>query len=543
MIRTWGARLNHIDGRALFISLFALHLTVTLVSKTVFGISITDIPDRLTVWDWYWQTLPYGLLRDELLTSIWHLHAQPPLFNLFGGVLIKLFGPGHLEAMHYTHALLGALACGMLFIIAERASGSRPLALIVALAAVFNPALILYEGYMLYTVLTTFLIVLLLFWLALYAGSRRPAYLYAFVFSANLLVLTRSLYHPLFLLAILALVALLATRRRTVVIAALICTLGFGWASKNAVQFGFFGTSSWGGLNLWRAVSAAYDESELDTLAAIGIIDPLVIQYGDFTRPISYVDAGFNRRTPVRALANNDYNNINMPDIAAVYGRSAGRLLLLEPGRHLDQIAYNYTLFACPSTRYKHLTFNAPKIAPLVTLYEDGFYAAGLFERLRIPAGPDIHVCSALHYVIPGGLFAYGLLLLAAARYRLRDGRAFIQRDALMVAMWLIIGYTVFVGAVFEVSENVRFKFPVELPLWAFTLTLLYRGVMVVRAQIATRTHTSDQAEMPLLPPPSMPEPPAPYRRPWRVIAGLLTFSAAVLALTAGLWRQPRRER
>lgn len=533
MIREW-------DGRVLFICLFGLHLTVTLIAKTVFGVSIIDIPDSLVNWDWYWQTLPYGLLRAELLPSIWYLHSQPPLYNLVGGLLIVIFGQGHLEALHYVHALLGALSCGMLYVIAEQASGSRPLALIIGLAAVFNPALILYEGYLLYTLLTTFWIILLLFWLALYRESRRSAYLYAFVLSANLLVLTRSLYHPIFLLAILGLVALLAERRRILVIAVLICALGFGWAIKNTIQFGFFGTSSWGGLNLWRSVSAAYDDSELAALAMAGIIDPLLISHGPFTLPSSYTAFGFDRQGAVAALNNDDYHNINMPDIAAVYGASAGRLLLLEPDRYFDQIAHNYTLLACPSTRYKHMAFNAPKIAPLVAVYEDVFYAAGLFEALRVPSGDNIYACSALHYVIPAGLLAYGLALLAATRYDLRDVRAFIRRDSVMVGMALVIGYTAFVGSVFEVSENVRFKFPVELPLWAFTLTLLYRGWGWLGTQIVLPRRGVESVVSPI--PALRLEHPVPYSRSWRTIAGLLIISAALLAIITRLWCQKGRD-
>jgi hypothetical protein len=38
----------------------------------------------------YWQILPYHLLRDELWTSLWYLHSQPPLFNLLLGLAFQV---------------------------------------------------------------------------------------------------------------------------------------------------------------------------------------------------------------------------------------------------------------------------------------------------------------------------------------------------------------------------------------------------------------------------------------------------------------------
>ncbi|HET7523739.1 MAG TPA: hypothetical protein VFJ79_06310, partial [Acidimicrobiales bacterium] len=32
-----------------------------------------------------WQLLPLGLLRHDLGRSLWNLHSQPPLYNLFCG--------------------------------------------------------------------------------------------------------------------------------------------------------------------------------------------------------------------------------------------------------------------------------------------------------------------------------------------------------------------------------------------------------------------------------------------------------------------------
>ena len=66
-----------------------------LVVVSVFAVS------RLAAWaagvrfdasilTWYWQFLDVELLRHDLARSLWYLHAQPPLFNLFLGSVLKL---------------------------------------------------------------------------------------------------------------------------------------------------------------------------------------------------------------------------------------------------------------------------------------------------------------------------------------------------------------------------------------------------------------------------------------------------------------------
>jgi len=118
-------------------------------------------------------------LRFNSAESIWDLHSQPPLFNLYGAFFGRLFHPDHLWYMHYSDMVLGSLLSGMMWFIALEFSGSRPLAFVTALALSLNPALVLYEAYPLYTLLAAFLLVLTLFCLALFSLGKRwgPRYL------------------------------------------------------------------------------------------------------------------------------------------------------------------------------------------------------------------------------------------------------------------------------------------------------------------------------------------------------------------------------
>src|SRR5262245_2635671 len=62
---------------------------------------------------WYWQYLDPSLLEKKLLGSLFYLHSQPPLFNLFLGVIAKVFPPeARDEAFAAIYYLAGyALYC------------------------------------------------------------------------------------------------------------------------------------------------------------------------------------------------------------------------------------------------------------------------------------------------------------------------------------------------------------------------------------------------------------------------------------------------
>ncbi len=60
-----------------FWGVFSFHLLVALYYKEIVGINIEADPKRNT-WDWFWQTLPADLLRNDMLRSLWNLHSQPP---------------------------------------------------------------------------------------------------------------------------------------------------------------------------------------------------------------------------------------------------------------------------------------------------------------------------------------------------------------------------------------------------------------------------------------------------------------------------------
>ena len=235
-----------------------------------------------TIWWNLWQFLPREALLQEPLTSLWLLHAQPPALN----ALLALF----LQAE--THGLAGAQACASLVMIATglaalliwmetawRILHSVVLALLIVLLLAINPAFDFFGVSFYYPNMVLCLLGLIL--LAGLAWARSPGAarfaLLALLLCA--LVYTRSLWHPIIGVGMLALAACYLRARcgalaRSLLPGALLFLLiAGGWCLKNQILFNTAGFSSWLGINirndafpdtpLWKFVSGLEYEQDL----------------------------------------------------------------------------------------------------------------------------------------------------------------------------------------------------------------------------------------------------------------------------------------
>ncbi len=437
-----------------------LHALLAALYVAFFELTIL-VDSKLSDWDWFMQTLPLDALRRDLWGSLWFLHAQPPLLNLAGGILIQGFYPHHLEALHLFHVLLGALICGLFYLLAAHFVTRRWIAVAWALILAFNPALYLYEAYVLYEVLTAFLVLATLAALLWHWQRQTPAALYAFLLALNLLILTRSVYHIVLLAPALLLVWWLApapTRRRVMLTGALICLLSLGWYAKNLVLFDTFSASSWSGIGLWKAASRGDKLPELPALVAAGVLDAAVVAKGAFAPPSAFVPYGFDQVSAIAVLANDDFNNINIPAISALYGRNAQRLITHLPAEYARTVYLSYLQFSQPAARFKHLAPNAEEIPWHVALYADLLQGAAVMGRYG----------TLQFFLLPLAIFLYVVRFTrqsVAARGRLA---AVVRADPVIFWCALIIVYTTLVSITMEYGENDRFKFLVEYPIWLF---------------------------------------------------------------------------
>lgn len=240
--------------------------------------------------DYGWQIVPWDTLTADPLRSVWFLHVQPPLWNLTLGGLAWLSPLSDAVTLLVLQAAVGALlAAGStrLGMLLGLAAGP---ATVVALVATLHPEVLKNAFDPTYELVAAALVV----WtvvavgraVATRGGGRWPLVL---VTVATALVLTRSLYHPVWLVAVVA-VALLAGagrrlgRRRMLVLALVPFVLVGGWMLKNQLLFERATLSSWFGMNLQRAVIPVLDTDDLDAMLDSGRLSDVarIGPFGDF---------------------------------------------------------------------------------------------------------------------------------------------------------------------------------------------------------------------------------------------------------------------
>lgn len=460
---------------ALFAVVFSVHVLVGAAYKELRGVTIDPGPGF--DWDASWHLMPLDLLRDRLLETLWYLHAQPPLHNLLCGVFIKLFYPHHIAAMHYPQIMIGGLIAGMTYVILERFSGRRLAGFVFAILLALNPSLFLFEAQAAYDLLTAFLVTASVFFLALFDGRKRLWYALGFVLSLNLLMLTRSLFHPILFLAAIPIVCIAAGNkwRRTLAAALALCLLSIGWYAKNYVLFGVFSGSSWGGQNLWTNVSANYDRRGIEELIRAGAIDRTVLDVLVWRRPDAYRAYGFAAESRVPALARNNYNNVNIPAISDMYMRNALGLMRYSPGHYLVNVAKAYRIFCQPTSRTKYVLENARRMswheAFVSQLLQGEYFTSRLAPWFR---GKDPFF-SLWFLAIPALFAAYAVRLTRRCGKSWVAWRAYLETNSALLFAAVIILYTLVIGCTCDYGENGRFKFAVEPVLWSFLIAMFYQ--------------------------------------------------------------------
>lgn len=459
-------------------TLFAVHLLVGGILYLIFDIRMS--PDH--PFDYYWQALPEDSLAfSRLPESLWYLHAQPPLYNLYGALFINLFPDQYLLPMHIANLIISGLMVCLFYALVLHIVERPGMAFVISLVVQSDLTWFLYAAFLNYTLLTAFFILLSGFLLVYGSDYRR---LYAFIAVLNLVVLTRALFHPLLLIPAAVLAAILAGAywRRVLLVTLVISGVSFGWVFKNAVVFGFWGTTSWTGQNLWHIVSEAYPPDELEALAGSGIIPPFAAVVPAFSRPSAYVPFGFDRESESDVLRGDHYNNINILDISDSYLDASLRLIRRNPFRYLTMVAKAYLRYTSPISNYWHEAFvpNVERVEPLHQVQTEIIEGQGLFRQFF---GYEIDG-SFLTLLLPLILLGYGFMIVWGIGLSPVGWVTTIRQNPLGVYFLCLVVYAVTVSITTEFGENMRFRLLVHYPI--LLLTIHFIKVMIIRANRLT---------------------------------------------------------
>jgi ubiquinone/menaquinone biosynthesis C-methylase UbiE len=425
----------------------------------------------------FFQIIDPELLRHRLFESLYYLHAQPPGFNLYAGVLLKLFPIHYAIAFHALYLVLGAAICCLLYHLMS-ACGVRS-SIAFALSALFtvSPGVVMFENFFLYEYLVLFLLIAAAAALYHFFQRKSPAYAAAVISCVFLLVLIRSHFQLIFLFAVFACLVYFGKPRRRAVLAvgSLPVLLAFAFYVKNWLLFGTLSGNTWMGMNMDVITSHQLTPREAQDLIHAGIISPVSLI--DAGAPISAY-ASFITPAPKTGIPVLDeqwtstgvtnFNNIAFLQVDRYYIRDGLAILRHYPRAYLRSIEKAWFSYFLPTGDFPNFDLNRPKIRRIDRFFNVVFFGQwkDASDRKRLGALAESgHSLGLILYTGTFLIIGLPLLWLGGIRYLIVGWRKKTLDGATvgtLVFLLFTIAYLTAVANFLSSFESNRYRFQVD---------------------------------------------------------------------------------
>jgi hypothetical protein len=438
------------------------------------------------------QFLDLALLKTRLLESVYYCHMHPPLFNLFVGLLVKLFPAHYGLAQHVVYALGGALASVLLYGVMIKLLVAPKLAAVLTIVFVTAPGCVFYEDFPMYEY--PIMVLLLVASALLYRLLEQPGAGRAFWFflALALLCLLRSIFHlGYFVLIAIALAVWLPKARRAVLIGCLApLILVLALYAKNWVVFGMFSSSSWLGINMASCTTHQLTPQEKESLvksgevSSIALIEPpsAVADYAPYVGAVPHTGIPVLDEA-VKSTGGGNFNNLTYLRVDPLYRRAAMQVLRHRPVAYLRSVLIAWFCYFLPPTDYFQFGPNREAIPGLERLYNRVLY--GQFrETSRKGLRALLAEGHALSLPLYTGTFLMVLLpliLVGTLVCLIRDCRkrtATLAQTGLTAFLWFNTVWIMGVSNFLASFENNRYRFPTD-PLYVALLAMLIQRTWV----------------------------------------------------------------
>ncbi len=459
----------------------SVHLLVR-VAVWLGGVGLTTLP--LTG---YWQTADLALLRTEPVTTVWHLHAQPPLWNLVVAVVEQLPTSLHHPVFRLLLMLAGLTVVLAVWTVARRL-GVRPrVAAAAALVVSLSPSLLGYELFVFYTLPVAALLAAVVVAADRFEVAADPRWLAAAAALAATVALTRSLFHLAWVVVMVVVLVVWHGRRpspRTLAAAALPVLVVVAWYARVAALTGTFGASTWLGMSLAKVTVAHLDAAELEALVAAGEIDAIALRPA-FQAPYHYADlVVLPEPTGVAILDEvatssgvRNLHNLGVPAVSDAYARAARQVVAARPGVLVTQLQQGTCFYLRPG----HASDQVAAVHDELDWWRTAWDRVVLLQlREDTSKRCDLGALSAqgLASTSPtAAVLVLAPIVLGVAALLRRVRRRERPGDLALAVMGLTVGYVTVATTLLEVGENYRFRFLVE-PLGWIALAVVVERVL-----------------------------------------------------------------
>ena len=402
-----------------------------------------------------YQYLDPTVLREDLARGLYYLHAQPPLFNFFLGVVVKIFPESYATVFS---VLYGAMALAMLLGMAwlmRRFQISDGLSGAVCLLFVLSPGFPVYRHWLFYTLPVAFLLVSSVVALTVYLEKSSRAALVTFSGLVLAIMMTRSVFHPLWLVIAVAALAPFVhkrlERKRFLIACAVPLLMTNLLFLKNYVLVGSYSGSTWLGLSLTKRWPLS--QREVAKLKSQGKL-PEFWQRRPFQEPDDYQRFGFFQNgtsghptldAPYKSNGEPNFNHRDYVAISDALLEADTGLIASYPRRYARRVVTSTMLFLQPGPNSVHflVDYDFERMHRYRDAWTQYVFLGGNVERpIRMLAPPP-----NLWLVL------FPALLVVALRGQPRGPFVFM----LVCIVWVSV-----VTNLVEIGENDRMRWEIE---------------------------------------------------------------------------------
>jgi len=373
--------------------------------------------------NFYLQFIDPELLRTHLWQSLYYLHEQPPLFNLFLGVVLKVAPHDYALVFNACFIVLGLALTAALYGLLLKLKVPTLVATVISLLYAVHPTTLLFENWLLYEYVIAALLILAAAFLYGYLSTNKTRYGAAFFLMLALIVWTRGTFHPLWMILILAALAALPGMRWTAVMR---CGIPFVLlallpTAKNYFLYGDLLTgATYGKFNYSGMRTRHLPPQELQRLIADGTLSRAsgidfygrsVLDYADLLPPLQNTGIPL-LDTPLKSTGAPNWHHHGMTLVANLYYQDARLVAGRYPHLYWESVQDNF--FRCLQPANECVPFNQPDYANAIALrpWLDRFNR--VFAGQIGAQGPGWITALALLLVIP-----YWTIVLSAACWRI----------------------------------------------------------------------------------------------------------------------------
>ena len=427
-------------------------------------------------YDWIfqmWHFIDIELLKNKMLESIYYFHYQPPLFNLFLGLIHKqsFISPSVLlQAFFYSLTyLMGVL----IFILSQKIGNKNIISFLVTVLFYSFPETIIYENWPIYTWTSSFLLIFSFYCLDSFVVNKKSSYLHLFFSSQLILILTRSAFHPIFFIFwfFYLLIVLKEARLRLTKIFIIYFSFFLIICFKNFYEFGFFGLGSGLGFSLYKIspkVTLTENRKKDLNLDPVFNIVPVrsISTYGfdDKNIPSKFSQIDILNREFKSTLGqfseefSVNLGNFHYLDISKRYQKSAIAMIKNFPVEYLKRVLRGMIMFFKPTWDHGFgVSDNAQTLKPLINIIT--------FHQIRLEI-ESVFVSSEkpwpLKTEIPFSSYLFIPIFYLITLFSIIKLQLFNRRNIQYMFFVYCLVYLISVSNLIELAENDRYRVMID---------------------------------------------------------------------------------